>query len=275
MVYTVHNIGSANGKKTTATLWGFLSFLCFTRRYIRLRTYEDCLVFTDRLAENHFLSQLEPGVVSNVMAVNTYLCKDQRILDLLGSLHKYSIHTFEHLFNTQITACFLCINGGLDQETTDYILASALLHDIGKLLVPFSILSMPGPLTASEWRMMKNHPFFSVQLLKSLDLPITILTMVNYHHISYNGTGYPKFYNYPFEWDSLEHQKMLTSIGFLAMADAFDAMYHQRPYRLPYHVTQIHEEITSCVSEQFAPRPASFILNALSTLSIRKEVVLC
>lgn len=251
-------------------------FLCFIKEVkISLRTYKDCLDVTERLAENHFLSQLEPDLVTKVRAVNTYLCRDQRITDLLSDLYNYSVHTLEHLFNTQITACFLCIKGRLNQETTDYILASALLHDIGKLMIPSSILSKPGSLSASEWKTMEYHPLYSAQLLNSLGLSKMIITMVKYHHISYNKTGYPTFDSLLLEWGSVDHAIIWTSLGYLAMADAFDAMYHQRSYRPTYHVTKIHAEITSCISNQFAPRPADFILNALSNLLKREEFVIC
>lgn len=234
--------------------------------------YKDCIELTNRLAEDHQLSQLEPRIIERVRSINTYICRDQRICDLLNALYRYSPHTLEHLINTQITACFICIEGKLDELSTDYVLVSALLHDIGKLLIPHNILTKPGSLTNSEWRIMKSHPLCSVRLLLPLGLPSIILNMVKHHHICYNRTGYPDFYSSPLSWYSADAEKM---IGVLAMADAFDAMYHRRSYRPPYSMDKIHLEITSCISTQFAPMPANIMLNTLSSLLIRKDVVIC
>lgn len=236
--------------------------------------HTDFLSLTYRLARDSFLSQLEPSVVPEVIAINTILFEEQQILDLLNALYDFSLHTLEHLFHTQITACYLCIKDHLDKEATKCILIGALLHDIGKLLIPSSILSKPSSLTSFEWSIMKNHPIYSVKLLEPLNLSNIILDMVKYHHICYNGTGYPKFNDSlsPLGGDLKNSKLMRKSIGYLSMADAFDAMYHQRIYRDPYNISKISAEIKAGISRQFAPSPAGIILDALANLSIGKEL---
>jgi HD-GYP domain-containing protein (c-di-GMP phosphodiesterase class II) len=98
----------------------------------------------------------------------------------------------------------------------------ALLHDVGKIVVPPSILNKPGPLTAKEWAVMKRHPQAGVHLLREIEFPWDIRPMVRHHHEHWDGSGYP---------DGLVGEDIPFSARVLCLADVFDALTSSRSYR--------------------------------------------
>ncbi len=98
----------------------------------------------------------------------------------------------------------------------------ALLHDVGKIVVPSSILNKPGPLTTEEWATMKRHPQAGVHLLREIEFPWDIRPMVRHHHEHWDGSGYP---------DGLVGDDIPLSARILCLADVFDALTSSRSYR--------------------------------------------
>jgi putative nucleotidyltransferase with HDIG domain len=120
----------------------------------------------------------------------------------------------------------------------------ALLHDIGKIGVPDAILRKDGPLDDDEWARMRQHPSIGAAMLGGLELLKTAVPAVLHHHERYDGRGYP---------DRLAGQDIPASARIVAIADAFDAMMTDRPYRkgLPLQVSLA--EIERCTATQFDP----------------------
>ncbi|GAB4578173.1 MAG: hypothetical protein Fur0022_09060 [Anaerolineales bacterium] len=100
----------------------------------------------------------------------------------------------------------------------------ALLHDIGKMLVPDYILNKPGALSDEEWALMKQHPLNGAKLLEKITVLQETLPYIMYHHEKWDGTGYP----YGLEGEAIPIEGRL-----LAIADVFDALTSVRPYRQP------------------------------------------
>jgi HD-GYP domain-containing protein (c-di-GMP phosphodiesterase class II) len=98
----------------------------------------------------------------------------------------------------------------------------ALLHDVGKIVVPSSMLNKPGRLTAEEWATMKRHPQAGVHLLREIEFPWDIRPMVRHHHEHWDGGGYP---------DGLVGDDIPLSARILCIADVFDALTSSRSYR--------------------------------------------
>lgn len=98
----------------------------------------------------------------------------------------------------------------------------ALLHDVGKIGVADAILRKPGPLDADEWREMRAHPELGYRMLKDIEFLKNALPIVRYHHERYNGTGYPY---------GLEGKEIPLEARIFAVADAFDAITSERPYK--------------------------------------------
>lgn len=119
-----------------------------------------------------------------------------------------------------------------------------LLHDIGKVGIPEAILQKPGPLTDEEWHVMRTHPVIGVTLVKPLRLLGDAVGIIRSHHERWDGKGYP---------EGLAGEDIYLPARIFMIADCFDAMTTDRPYRkaLPLHVAL--EEIERHAGSQFDP----------------------
>ncbi len=141
---------------------------------------------------------------------------------------------------------------GLDKETIEDIRLSGLLHDIGKIAVPESILLKPGKLTDDEWYNMKQHPVKGVNMLEHVNEFVPLLPGIKHHHEHYNGKGYP---------EGLKGQNIPLIARIIAVADAFDAMTSKRIYRGALSEDEALKEIEKCKGTQFDPEIADVFIN--------------
>jgi putative two-component system response regulator len=111
---------------------------------------------------------------------------------------------------------------GIPAEERVHIHRGALLHDIGKLGVPDSILYKPGPLTPEEWAIMRQHPVFAYQLLQNISFLRRALDIPYCHHEHWDGSGYPR---------SLFGEDIPLAARIFTLADVWDALNSDRPYR--------------------------------------------
>jgi putative nucleotidyltransferase with HDIG domain len=109
-----------------------------------------------------------------------------------------------------------------DSSTLFWFRIGALLHDVGKINVPTEVLNKPGKLTSEERAVMESHPVAGVELLKDVEFPWDVLPMVRSHHERWDGRGYP---------DRLTAEDIPLHARVLALADVFDALTTDRPYR--------------------------------------------
>jgi ribonuclease P protein subunit RPR2 len=119
-----------------------------------------------------------------------------------------------------------------------------LLHDIGKLGVPESILCKPGPLTDAEWALMRRHPVIGVELVAPMPFLAPALGVIRHHHERWDGAGYP---------DGLRKGEIPVAARVFGLVDAFDAMTTKRPYRRAGTVPEALAELSSCAGSQFDP----------------------
>ncbi len=131
--------------------------------------------------------------------------------------------THGHVRRVQIYALELAKAAGVtDQETLDAIRSAALLHDIGKLGVPDYILNKPGRLLPQEYEAIKAHPTIGALILKSVPFPFPVVPIVHAHHERYDGKGYPS---------GLQGEAIPLGARIMAIADVYDALRSDRPYR--------------------------------------------
>ena len=112
--------------------------------------------------------------------------------------------------------------GVRDERQIRAIEEASLLHDMGKLAVPEYILNKPGPLTRAEFEKMKRHASVGAEILSAIEFPYPVVPIVRHHHESWNGTGYP---------DGLKGEEIPIGARILSVADCFDALTSDRPYR--------------------------------------------
>ena len=119
-----------------------------------------------------------------------------------------------------------------------------LLHDAGKVGVPERILEKPGPLTVAEWRIMRTHPLIGYQMVSGIPFLRNAAEIVRCHHEMFDGGGYP---------EGLRGDDIPLPARVFAVADAFDAMTTDRPYRESMGVDRAAEELRSMAGSQFDP----------------------
>jgi putative nucleotidyltransferase with HDIG domain len=121
----------------------------------------------------------------------------------------------------------------------------ALLHDIGKMAIPDSVLLKPGPLTEEEWGIMRQHPLTAYELLSSIAFLRPALDIPYCHHERWDGTGYPR---------GLRGAQIPFAARIFAVADAFDAMRSNRPYRPAMSDDEARSRIAEQPGKQFDPQ---------------------
>jgi len=120
----------------------------------------------------------------------------------------------------------------------------ALLHDIGKIGIPDSVLLKPEKLTSSEWTQMRKHPEIGYGMIRNIEFLATAASIVLAHQERWDGGGYPK---------RLQGQEIPIGARIFAVADAFDAMTSDRPYRSGTSIPSALAEIQRCAGSQFDP----------------------
>jgi putative nucleotidyltransferase with HDIG domain len=131
--------------------------------------------------------------------------------------------THDHIRRVKSTALELATRLGVnDAMQLRAIETAALLHDVGKLAIPESILNKPGRLTPAEFERMKSHARIGAEILSEVDFPYPVVPIVRHHHENWDGTGYP---------DGLKGEAIPIGARILAVVDCFDALTSHRPYR--------------------------------------------
>lgn len=143
---------------------------------------------------------------------------------------------------------------GLAGEQAAHIHVAGLLHDVGKVAIRDSVLLKPGPLTPEERAHVQTHPVEGARILRPLMPDSDVVSFVKHHHESYDGRGYP---------DGLPGLQIPLGARILAVADAYDAMTSQRPYRPPFKKAKANRELARCAGSQFDPEALSAFRRAL------------
>jgi putative nucleotidyltransferase with HDIG domain len=144
----------------------------------------------------------------------------------------------------------------VDQHAT--LRRGALLHDIGKIGVPDHILRKPGPLTENEWYTMKTHPDLGAKIIAHIPFLEDVAVIIRAHHERWDGNGYP---------DGLAGEQIPLGARVFAVADSFDAMTSDRPYRRGRQLDEALAEVGRCAGAQFDPAVvAAFVAVPLSRI---------
>jgi putative nucleotidyltransferase with HDIG domain len=133
---------------------------------------------------------------------------------------------------------------GLRGDALEHIAQGALLHDIGKIAVPDSILRKPGKLSEEEWVTMRRHPDTGFQMLKAIHVPDAIAAVVRQHHERYDGTGYPL---------GLRGADITVGARIFSAVDFYDALSSDRPYRKAMPLDQVLDQLRQGSGRHFDP----------------------
>ena len=138
-----------------------------------------------------------------------------------------------------------------DNKFLEQLHIAALLHDIGKIGIPEIILNKKGSLTDQEWQKMKQHPAIGANILDSIKELKTAIQGVKYHHERYDGRGYP---------EGLDRSIIPIIAAIISVADTFDAITSERPYRSAKKKQDAISEIKRASGQQFHPQVVSAFL---------------
>lgn len=176
--------------------------------------------------------------------LDTRLAHVQTVRMLANAVEARESYTRGHVERVQQYALQLARALGWDAEALSLCEFGALLHDVGKLTVPRSILNKRRPLTYAEWELLRRHPETGRQMLEGVDHLRGAVPYVLHHHERWNGTGYP---------GRLAGEDIPREGRLLAIVDAYDAMTSNRPYRQAMPVERALEEIRKQSAIQFDP----------------------
>lgn len=136
---------------------------------------------------------------------------------------------------------------------------AALLPDAGKFGVPEEILKKPGGLSGKEYKIVKRHPLDSVKIIQPIEILKPVIPIILHHHERYDGTGYP---------DGLKKDKIPIGSRIMAVAETFEAMVSQRPYRGATTISKAIKEIRKNSGTQFDPKVVEVFLRVIKKIEI-------
>lgn len=144
---------------------------------------------------------------------------------------------------------------GIRGEELIHIRRGALLHDIGKIAIPDSILLKPEKLTEEEWKIMKRHPIYAYQILSRIDYLYPAIDIPYCHHERWDGSGYPR---------GLKGEEIPISARIFAVVDVYDALTSNRPYRKAWKREEAIDYIKEQSGKQFDPKVVEVFLEIIN-----------
>lgn len=141
---------------------------------------------------------------------------------------------------------------GIKEEDLQYYCYGALLHDIGKMGIPDSILRKPALLDDQEWEIMRQHPIFAFDLLLPIKYLDKALEIPHYHHEKWDGSGYP---------NGLKGEEIPLSARIFSIVDVYDALSSKRPYRNAQSKESIKQYLLDQSGKQFDPKIVEVFLS--------------
>ncbi|MBR2675480.1 MAG: HD-GYP domain-containing protein [Solobacterium sp.] len=145
---------------------------------------------------------------------------------------------------------------GFSDEECSEVFFSALLHDVGKIGVPDTVINKPGKLTDEEFEQMKKHPVLGAQILSSIKQSPYLSIGAHYHHERYDGDGYP---------DGLAGENIPEYARIITVADSYDAMTSTRSYRNALSKEKVRREFANEMGKQFDYKYSAIILKLMDS----------
>jgi len=209
----------------------------------RPAVYEQLIVFARELGELYHLERERSAELERVLAnlEETYLATMTSLAQVVEAKDRT---TRGHLERTRSYGVALAARIDEALARGPELGYGFFLHDIGKVGIPESILCKTGPLSAAEWDVMRTHPTIGAQIVAPMRFLGDAALVIRHHHERFDGAGYPA---------GLAGEEIPLSARIFAIADSFDAMTSDRPYRKALPVERALEQIREGAGTQFDP----------------------
>jgi len=178
----------------------------------------------------------------------------QSILAISNAVDKKDVYTRQHSLRVAKYSREIAIRLGMEEEEIHNLYNLALMHDIGKIGVPDSILKKPGRLTDEEFAIMKTHTTMGAEILKDITIIKDVAKGAKYHHERYDGRGY---------MEGLKGEEIPLVARIVGIADAYDAMTSDRAYRKKLPEEVVRGELTKGRGTQFDPEIVDVMLSIM------------
>lgn len=182
------------------------------------------------------------------------------IISLANIVEAKDSYTEGHTRRVSELSRMIASNMNFDEEALRNIELAGIVHDIGKVSTPDQILNKPGRLSKEEFDIIKEHPEVGERILKPLTSMNSILHPVRHHHEKLDGTGYP---------DGLKGDEIILESRILAVADIFDALYTDRPYKTKFTIEKTLEIL---MEEASANKIDSDVVDIVSKLINNEQI---
>ncbi len=190
----------------------------------------------------------QPEALEHASRVETPTLKS-----LMSALRAHDPYTYRHSQRTVRLSLLLGRACGVPSASLRVIGFGAVVHDLGKVFVPGEVLHKEGRLNEEEWEAMRRHPADGARLLAGVSAPPEVCRVVFEHHERWDGRGYPS---------GLSGEEINFHARVVAVADAFDAMTSERPYRPAADFAAAAAELERCAGTQFDPAVVVSFLRA-------------
>jgi len=246
-------------KEPPTITMGISTYPALAKSRVELVRTADGALYWGKFHGKNIISVYDPEVVDILSAEDrARKAEESSFLDIVKSLAEAvdacDPYTRLHSQGVSLVAGRLAEKLGFDKRAISKIKAAGILHDVGKIGMPDNILSKPGRLSKEEMDTVKNHPVLSGQIIQSTSLK-DMVPGVRAHHERWDGKGYP---------DGLKGEEIPLEARILAIADTFDAMTTDRPYRKALSVEEALLEIKQCSGTQFDPKLVDEFLEMFS-----------
>ena len=208
-------------------------------------------IYTD---ESHSFTPHEINLFTSLASQAAIAIENARLFESLEEIYIEVItalasaidarDSYTHGHSHRVTEYAVVIAEALDLSPAevDIIRNASILHDVGKIGIKEDILKKPGRLTEDERKEMEYHPFIGTKILQSVKLLEPVLPLVYHHHEWVDGSGYP---------DGLKGEDIPLGARIIAVADAFESMTSDRPYRKALPLDEAFAELRHCSGKQF------------------------
>ncbi len=188
---------------------------------------------------------------------------EENIYALVDMIEERDSYTAGHSKRVAHYCVLIAKEMGIDNDNLDLLRRAAMLHDIGKISTPDSILLKPSRLNKLEYDIIQEHVSSGYELLRKIDFYGELSEVMRHHHEHYDGSGYP---------NGLKNEEIPLLSQIMSVADAFDAMTTNRIYKGRKELDEALEELQELSGKQFHPKIAYAATKALSNINIQNDI---